>query len=209
MKICIISDTHNKYKQLTMPDADVVVHCGDATSMGYEYEIVKFFKWYSNLRQYKYKISIAGNHDWLFETNPTLAKSLVPDNVIYLEDSGVEIDCVNFYGSPVQKPFGVWAFNRPEEKLEQHWQAIPDNTDVLITHSPPFGIMDWSRHSKASQGSPSLLYEVQYRIKPKIHCFGHMHENFGINIIDYVRFVNASMLNDQYVVAHEPIVIEI
>jgi Icc-related predicted phosphoesterase len=126
-----------------------------------------------------------------------------------LEDSGVEIDGLHFYGSPVQKPFKNWAFNREEDKLKQHWEAIPDNTDVLITHSPPYGIMDWSRHSKSAQGSPSLLHEVQHRIKPKIHCFGHMHECHGIEIIDYVTYINATVLNDQYVVAHEPIVIEI
>lgn len=191
-----------------MPDADMVVHCGDMTSMGYEHEIREFYKWYSKLNQYKHKISIAGNHDWLFETQPNLAKSLVPDNVIYLEDSGVEIDGIYFYGTPVQKPFCNWAFNREEYKLAQHWEGIPDNTDVLITHSPPFGILDWSS-DKIPQGSPSLLYEVQNRIKPKIHCFGHMHDCHGIDIINETTFLNATVLDEKYLVAYRPIVIEI
>jgi Icc-related predicted phosphoesterase len=207
--ICIISDTHNMHKQLVLPDADMIIHCGDATSMGYEYELRNFFKWYSKLSQYKYKIFIAGNHDMLFENIPTLAKGLVPDNVIYLEDSGVEIDGFNFYGSPVQKPFGNWAFNREEEKLALHWEAIPDNTDVLITHGPPFGIMDWSNHSKSAEGSPSLLYEVLNRIMPKVHCFGHMHEYYGTEIINETTFINAAMLNDHYEVVHKPVLIEI
>lgn len=209
MRICIISDTHNKHKQLVLPDADMIVHCGDATSMGYEYEIKHFFKWYSKLSQYKYKIFVSGNHEKLFEDFPSMAKDLVPDNVIYLEDSGIEIDGHYFYGSPVQKPFKNWAFNRPEEKLAQHWEAIPDNTDVLITHGPPFGIMDWSNHSKSAEGSPSLLHEVQNRIKPKFHCFGHMHEYHGIEIINETTFINASVLNDHYVVSYEPVLIEI
>jgi len=192
-----------------MPDADMIVHCGDMTSMGYEYEIRNFYKWFSRLNQYKYKINIAGNHDWFFEKTPQFVKETVPDNVIYLEDSGVEIDGLYFYGTPVQKPFNNWAFNREEHKLAQHWEAIPDNTDILITHSPPFGIMDWSRHSDSSQGSPSLLHEVQQRIKPKIHCFGHMHECHGIEIINETTFINATVLSDKYVVAYEPIVIEI
>jgi Icc-related predicted phosphoesterase len=209
MKICIISDTHNKYKQLVMPDADMIIHCGDMTSMGYEYEIRNFYKWFSRLNQYKYKINIAGNHDWFFEKTPQFVKETVPDNVIYLEDSGAEIEGLYFYGTPVQKPFNNWAFNREEDKLAQHWEAIPNNTDVLITHSPPYGIMDWSRHSKSAQGSPSLLHEIQQRIKPKIHCFGHMHECHGIEIINETTFINATVLDDKYVVAHEPIVIEI
>ena len=83
MKLVIISDTHGKHEELTqdLPDADTIIHCGDFTSLGEEYEIIEFMKWYSNLSQYKYKLIIAGNHDWLFERNGSLAKSLIPDNL--------------------------------------------------------------------------------------------------------------------------------
>ena len=72
MKICIISDTHNKHKYLELPDADIIIHCGDFTSMGKEHEIKNFMKWFSELKQYQHKLIIAGNHDWLFETNGLL-----------------------------------------------------------------------------------------------------------------------------------------
>lgn len=210
MKICIISDTHNKYKQLVnLPDADMIIHCGDATSMGYEHEVREFYKWFSKLKQYKYKIVIAGNHDWFYEKTPQFVKETVPDNVIYLEDSGVEIEGLYFYGTPVQKPFCNWAFNRPEEKLAQHWAAIPDKTDVLITHSPPATILDYVPSANRYEGSPTLLVEVQNRIKPKLHCFGHIHESYGILELDGIKYVNASVLNDSYVLTHEPIVVEI
>lgn len=210
MKICIISDTHNKHKRLSnLPEADVIIHCGDMTSVGHNHEIKDFMKWYGGLKQYKYKICIAGNHDWLFETNRVLALENVPINVIYLEDSGVEIEGVNFYGSPVQLPFMNWAFNRPEPKLIQHWAAIPDNTDVLITHSPPYAIMDLGRYNMKHAGSPSLYYEVVERIKPKIHCFGHIHSDYGRKNIEDTIFINASNLNDDYMCVNDPVLIEI
>jgi Icc-related predicted phosphoesterase len=209
MKICIISDTHNKHKRLgKLPDADVVIHCGDFTSVGHSHEIVDFMKWYSML-PHNHKLIIAGNHDMLFENSRLLALEKVPKNVIYLEDSGIEIEGVKFYGSPVQLPFMNWAFNRPEEKLVQHWQAIPDDTDVLITHSAPHSIMDFGIYSNHHTGSPSLYWEVMNRIKPKIHCFGHVHSGYGIKIIENTTFINASNLNDDYLCVNAPVVIEI
>lgn len=209
MTICIISDTHGKHKQITLPPADTIIHCGDFTSMGKEHEIRKFMKWFSKLEQYKNKIIIAGNHDMMFEYNGLLARSFIPDNVNYLQDSGVEIEGIKFYGTPVQSPFCNWAFNRIEEKLKQHWEAIPDDTDVLITHSPPYSIMDNIEGSNELLGSPSLYEEVLNRIKPKIHCFGHIHTGYGIKIIDNITFINASLLNEEYISVNNPVIIEI
>lgn len=209
MKICIISDTHNKHKYLKLPDADMIIHAGDFTSVGKEHEIRNFMKWFGKLDQYKYKLIIAGNHDWLFDRDRFWAKTLVPKNVIYLEDSGVEIEGINFYGSPVQLPFYNWAFNRPEETLVKHWEAIPDNTDVLITHSPPYSIMDVSIYDGKHCGSPSLYKEIMERIKPKINCFGHIHNDYGIKVIENTTFINASNLDEDYNCVNEPILIEI
>lgn len=209
MKLCIISDTHNKHKRLAkLPDADVIIHAGDFTSMGHSHEIVTFMQWYSKL-PYKYKIVIAGNHDWLFETHRLLALEKVPENVIYLEDSGVEIEGIKFWGTPVQLPFNNWAFNRPEEKLAQHWQAIPDDTDVLITHQPPYSIFDWSVYDLKHTGSPSLYKEVVERIKPKVHIFGHIHSGYGIKVIENTTFINASNLDEDYMCVYDPVIFEI
>jgi Icc-related predicted phosphoesterase len=209
MKICIISDTHNKHNYLkNLPEADVIIHCGDITSVGRDYEVKNFIKWFSNLN-FKYKIFIAGNHDFLFERDAIHAKSYIPENVIYLEDNGIEIDGIYFYGSPVSKPFNNWAFNRPEEKLLQHWQAVPDNTDVLITHTPPYSIMDWVDWNRSNEGSPTLYKEVVERIKPKIHCFGNIHGGYGIKTIENTTFINASNLDDNYMCVNDPFLVEI
>jgi Icc-related predicted phosphoesterase len=210
MKLCIISDTHSKHNHLrNLPDADVIIHSGDFTSVGKEHEIRNFFKWYTKLDQYQYKIIVAGNHDWLFERNRSHAFSLVPKNVIYLEDNGVEIDSIKFWGSPVQLPFNNWAFNRPEEKLAQHWAAIPDDIDVLITHCPPYSIFDWSIYDKIHTGSPSLYKEVIERITPRLHIFGHIHDGYGIKVIENTTFINASNLDEDYMCVNEPVLIEI
>jgi len=210
MRICIISDTHNKHKHLrSLPEADVLIHCGDMTSMGYNHEIENFMKWFSGLDQFKYKICIAGNHDWLFDTNRLVALEKVPENVIYLEDQEVILDGVKFYGTPVQLPFRNWAFNKPEERLIPHWQAIPDDVDVLITHQPPHTIFDWSVYDEIHTGSPSLYFEVVERIKPKVHCFGHIHSGYGVKVIEDITFINASNLDEQYMCVYDPVIIEI
>lgn len=210
MKICIISDTHNYHKKLgDLPDADMIIHCGDMTSVGKEHEIRNFMKWYSRLEQYKYKLCIAGNHDWLFERSRTLAKSLIPSNVTYLEDSCVEIEGLMFYGTPVQQPFNNWAFNVYEPKLTKYWEAIPDETDVLITHSPPEGYGDFVPFANRNKGSYSLLNEVIDRIKPKLHCFGHIHEGYGSWEFNEIKFINASNLDGGYNCVNAPMLVEI
>jgi Icc-related predicted phosphoesterase len=209
MLICIISDTHSKHKHLrNLPQADIIIHCGDITSMGYEYEIRNFLQWFNKL-DYAYKIFIAGNHDWLFENKSLLAKQLIPRGIIYLEDSGVEINGIKFWGSPVSKPFNNWAFNRPEEKLAEHWKAIPDDTDVLITHTPPYGIFDWSVYDNIHTGSESLYFEIVNRLKLKYACWGHIHSGYGIKTIENTTFINASNLDEKYNCVNEPILINI
>ena len=213
IKIVFISDTHGKHKLLekrfTLPTGDIIVHAGDISGVGHDWQVNEFYNWFKGLDQYKHKILVAGNHDFLFENNPTLAKELLPDNIHYLEDNGVELMGINFWGSPVTPPFFDWAFNRPETTLKKHWEAVPDNTDVLITHGPPHKILDKVARGGDNVGSPSLFDEIVGRIKPKVHVFGHIHETYGQKEYDGIKFINASNLNLGYDVTNKPIVIEI
>ena len=211
MKICIISDTHGKHKHLgKLPDADMIIHCGDMSSVGREHEIRDFMKWYAGLSQFKYKLIIAGNHDWFFELKPRdFVNSIIPKNIMYLQDKGIEIEGLNFYGSPVTPPFCNWAFNRTEDKLQLHWLAIPEKTDILITHGPPKGIFDHVDRDNSHVGSPSLYNQIVERIKPQVNCFGHIHSGHGVKTIDGIKFINASVLDEEYMVVYDPIVIEI
>src|SRR5579863_229865 len=201
MIIAALSDTHNQHFSRQMqpnycmhPDAqDIIIHAGDATVRGTMGEIHSFADWvYDICRHVKAFIFVAGNHDWSFQVHSSIALGYFKEikNFYYLEDSGIEIDGVKFWGSPVTKDYipdpaskilrrrgsDGWAFGRSEELLANHWKLIPDDTDVLITHSPALGIGD--SNSKMSFGSPSLLNRL-LEIKPKLHIFGHVHEGRG------------------------------
>jgi Icc-related predicted phosphoesterase len=212
MKLVIISDTHNKHKQVKIPAGDVLVVPGDFTGRGFSGEVDSFRKWLLSL-SFKKKVVIAGNHDLSFEDTPEKAQELLLKNndgsIIFLQDSEVTVDDVRFYGSPWQPRFFDWAFNldRGSSQLRDKWRKIPDGIDVLITHCPPYGIMDPSL-----DGLPvgcELLLEELMRIKPKLHVFGHLHSGFGIVEKNGIIFVNAAMCDEQYQIHREPIVVDL
>jgi Icc-related predicted phosphoesterase len=206
-KLVFISDTHNQLHKVNVPEGDVLVHCGDATNMGRVEELTRFFADFSAL-PHRRKVLIAGNHDWLFEKDPGLARSLVPVGVDYLQDSGVEIDGLKFWGSPYQPEFCNWAFNlsRYEGQLTEKWAMIPDGTDVLVTHGPPKGVLDnaYDHHV----GCADLLHRV-LPLRPKIHAFGHIHYDYGEKMFNGTHFVNASCCNERYMPVNAPIVVEL
>lgn len=208
MKIICFADTHRCVEGLDMPKADVIICAGDYCNSGSLEDVIAFNNWFSRL-PCKYKILVAGNHDVCFERDPTLAKSLLDKNIIYLQDEGVELDGVKFYGSPWQLPFMDWAFNLPEDELRRKFERIPNDVDVLITHSPPYGILDSVRKDE-HLGSKSLL-ERAYQVKPQYHIFGHIHHGYG-EYVDKARnitFINASLLDEGYNFVNQPVIIEL
>lgn len=223
VKIVAISDTHTlhglmKKKLGAIPNADILVHAGDMSGRGSEKDIREFLAWFGTVQTYKHKVLIAGNHDFLFETSGYYAKEIVKEysekykhngEIHYLEDSGIELCGLKFWGSPYTNPFWDWAFNREEDRLAKHWEFIPDDTDILITHGAPQGILDVVKDTLESVGSSTLRYEIETRIKPKAHIFGHIHECYGQETVDNTLFVNASSLNEKYEVHNPPTLIEI
>ena len=214
MQVTFISDTHTKHKLTTqdLPGGDILIHSGDCMNTGlYEFELIGFLDWFNNLDQYTHKIFIAGNHDWLFETKPKHAQEILQNypNVIYLQDQSIEVMGLNIYGSPWQPEFRSWAFNVPRNstRIEKIWNQIPENIDILVTHGPPFSILDYVDWSKNNAGC-ELLYKRVMEVKPLIHCFGHIHNN-GYRQIDNTYFFNASVLNENYNYVFKPININI
>lgn len=207
MKIVLISDTHGKHDELILPEGDMVLHAGDLSGKGSEKEIVDFLNWYSSL-PHKYKIFIAGNHDFFMESGDQESiKKIIPDNVIYLNDSGVEIEGINIWGSPIQPWFYDFAFNRQRgEEISKHWEMIPANTDLLITHGPPHKILD-KTFQGLEVGCEELIKSIQ-KLKLKVHLFGHIHEAYGQIEVDGVKYINASMVDYQYEMSNVPIVID-
>lgn len=208
MRFVAISDTHNKHKDLVLPEGDVLLHAGEVSGRGYEKEIKKFLNWFSE-QPFKYKIFIAGNHDFFFEQkNTEEVKQIIPENVIYLNDSGITIEGIKIWGSPIQPWFHNWAFNRQRGAgISKHWELIPKDTDILITHGPPFEVLDMTVGGMCV-GCEDLTRYVN-EIKPRYHIFGHIHEAYGQKTQNATFFVNASVLNERYELVNPPVVFDL
>lgn len=226
MKIVAFSDTHTYHRQVAVPDGDVLVFAGDLMGSGYKHTEVKdFAEWFGGL-PHRNKIVVAGNHDRLFETNPTWALQQFSrpsiGSFVYLRDSSVTIEGVKFYGSPVQPWFLDWAFNVPRgAAIREYWDRIPHDTDVLITHGPPYGVLDQMvptgemlyKTNRILLPTEHLgceeLAKVVEIVKPKVHIFGHIHGGAGTTIKDGVAFHNVAVCNESYRPVNDPHVIEI
>lgn len=209
-RIVCLSDTHNCHEQIIVPDGDILIHAGDATIRGTIDEIVLFNEWFKNL-PHPHKIFVAGNHDWLFELSNRYARTLLDASIHYLQDSWVEIENLKIYGSPWQPRFFDWAFNLTRgAELAEKWKMIPDASDVLITHGPPFGFLDEvpRQYFVENTGCEELRKRVE-RIRPRLHVFGHIHCGYGQTENFGVRFVNASNCDESYEPVNHPIVIDL
>jgi len=215
MKILCISDTHNKHLQIPKKyidnvdgSIDTIIHAGDISGRGYKNEIVPFLAWYNEL-PFKNKILIAGNHDFFFEEGKAKdIKEMLANypNITYLNDSGVEIDGIKIWGSPVQPWFHNWAFNRRGTDICKHWDLIPLDTDILITHGPVEGFLDLTMDGTTT-GCPYLKEAIGKMTQLKLHVCGHIHEAYGrVEFPDGAVFINASVLNHRYEMQNRPIV---
>lgn len=197
MTILHISDTHNHHRQLQdLPVADVIVHSGDFTLAGTEEEAMDFMEWFCDL-PYRYKVFIAGNHDdCLFGANI----EGLPDNCHYLYGNGVTIEGIRFFGIPM---FVEDNINGNYTKMLEH---IPADTDVIITHQPPFCILDKSDHYHFGN---KILNETVREIQPKAHLFGHIHLANGLYQDGSILYSNAALVDEDYKLSHSPRIIEL
>ena len=212
MKLVCISDTHGDHEAVSLPMGDVLIHAGDLSGHGRQSEVQAFMQWLGS-RGFEHTLCIGGNHDQFMEQEPALTRQYAEDNgVTLLNDSGCLVNGFQFWGSPITPRFLNWHFMRdPGEPIEQHWRLIPADTDVLITHGPPYGIMDTDKRPDGKleyTGCPSLLDRVK-QVSPRLHIFGHIHECYGTLKRDGVTFHNVSTMNEHYRIQHQPVVIEL
>jgi len=215
-RIVLASDTHMLHDKVDWPEGDILVHAGDITSYGTSGELNRLVEWVQQKASYQKVVMVAGNHDHAFTGDNQRARKTILKSrkITYLEDSGCEIDGrIKFYGSPwtfnnLYKEC-EWAFGqRSELGLYSKWKMIPDDIDVLVTHSPPSSVLD-KTYSEENVGSRSLLTEVTGRVKPKVHLFGHVHEAYGTVQMDGITFVNASLCSLNNVLMNEPVMVEV
>jgi Icc-related predicted phosphoesterase len=211
MRLVILSDTHGLHGAIgTVPDGDVLIHAGDMTLRGTVEELEGFLGWFGTL-PHRNKLLVAGNHDWVFEREPTMAEGVVPAGITYLRDAGITIDGVKFWGSPWQPWFFDWAFNLHRgAEIAAKWALIPDDVQVLVTHGPPHGILDEVlRPPGKHQGCEALRERIAALAHLQLHAFGHIHEAYGTHEESGRRFVNACICDFHYAPVNAPIVIDL
>ena len=208
MKIWLISDTHQRHHLLKVPEnIDMVICSGDVSNprdfVTNQHEVLNFIEWYASL-PIEHKVCCMGNHDTSVEKRLVTPGDFASKGITYLEHASTKLAGLNIYGSPYTPSFGQgWAFNVKRSRLDAYWAEIPENTDILITHGPPKGILDITPEQGLVEqcGCKALLNHV-HRVKPLIHCFGHIHNvdecfNAGKLVLPNLRttFVNASIVS--------------
>jgi Icc-related predicted phosphoesterase len=215
MRLVIISDTHGSLIN-DLPDGDVLIHCGDFSSFGKLDETKKFFSWFSK-QQHRHKIAIPGNHEVGIcpVRNPKGREDIMQliksyENVNFLVDKELVIDGVKFYGTPwcggdpyIMYRWGFYICSNEQRKYM--FNKIPSDTDVLISHSPPHGILDFYR---GHLGCKQLLDKVM-EVKPKVHLFGHIHGGNGHVEYNGINFFNCSNLTESYKLDYPVRIIEL
>ncbi|KAI1079340.1 Metallo-dependent phosphatase [Whalleya microplaca] len=212
-RFLILSDTHGELiPNLQHIHADVAIHCGDLTE---ESKIEEFRTTLDQLRNVKapLKLVIAGNHDFTADIpvfkkkatdNPSLQPELVEqhyggfgevhqlfenakaDGIVFLDEGTHRFELDNgakltVYASPFTPSLSDWGFQYTPQ--EGHNFSIDKGVDVAITHGPPHGIMDVT-DSRRRAGCPQLFGAIA-QARPKMHCFGHIHEGWGAKLVTW------------------------
>ena len=202
MRVVCIADTHESHRELTVPPGDLLIHAGDFTLHSrWKATIADFNTWLGSL-PHRHKIIIFGNHEFLFEAEPGCCSDLF--NAVVLVNEAVEIAGFKFWGSPVTTLYGgAFGLSLAEDRRKLY-ASIPKDTDILITHGPPQGILD------DGQGC-SELREATQRVRPKLHLFGHAHSGYGALRRGGRTYVNAALAGEEGGLAagRAPIVIDL
>ena len=197
MKIWHFSDTHTYHNLLTIPeDIDIAIFSGDCSNPKDPYtneqEVLNFLCWYGMVVKAKYKIFVAGNHDTSIERKFVRIEKFEEYGIIYLENSSVEIEGINIWGSPITPTFGEWAFMKARDKLYDVWKSIPSNSDIVVVHGPPKGVLDFSynRMNVLESCGCKALKNRMLEIQPTLMCFGHIHNHKDIINAGWTKLSN-------------------
>jgi predicted phosphodiesterase len=203
MRIVLISDTHGLHRQLDVPGGDLLIHAGDFTLNSKPPSIVSDFNAWLGSLPHRLKVVVPGNHEFILE-EPRNRGAIT--NAVLLIDSGVEIEGLRIWGSPTTPLYGgAFGMSRPEDR-KRLWAQIPDGLDILITHGPPFAILDHGGSAERREGCPQLL-EAVFRAFPRVHV-GHVHHGYGTLRTDDTLFVNASLMGEDGSLSRKPLVID-
>jgi Icc-related predicted phosphoesterase len=199
MKICIISDTHELESEVEIPACDLLIHCGDWSFFGKSIGAMEAFNQWLGQQPASYRVITAGNHEYPVARDPERWQRRMSNATLLLNES-VKIAGVSIWGSPVTRFHGGAFAMSDEAEREKLYRTIPTGTDILVTHQPPFGVLD------LGQGCPALRHAV-IRVKPRLHCFGHIHGAYGTRATKNTQFVNAALLDSDGAPSRRPILL--
>lgn len=205
LKIVGISDVHDKWREVKIPQCDILISAGDYSFHGSPMAVNHYHQWLNN-QPAKHIISVQGNHETWVEKNFEDAKAIALracPRVHFMEEGLVVIDGVNIWCSAITPWFHDWAYNRVRgEEIQKHWNQIPDNTNILVTHGPPAGILDIVPRAdgtpKERVGCHDLLARIKELKDLDLHFFGHIHESHGQHHEDGVSFYNVAVCDGYY-----------
>ena len=205
-----LSDIHgNLY--VSIPQSDYLLISGDIVPYSLQHDNELSNTWFDDVfipwcerQPVERVIFIAGNHDYFLDKTHIGSPHCSLDSgytrffgekTVYLYCDRYEHDGIVFYGSPWTPWFWNWAFNLPKDDAEvnqQHWEKIPDDVNILLTHGPPANILDVNDRYEHC-GCPDLLNRVGQLQGLRLHLFGHIHEGFGSTKINNTLFCNAAV----------------
>lgn len=204
LTIVCLSDTHELHRELDVPNGDILIHAGDFTMFSKSVAaILDFNDWLGEL-PHRRKIHIPGNHEFFLEADPSRRRLI--SNATVLINEGVEVEGLTIWGSPTTPLLGAaFGLSSPPDRVKLY-AKIPDDVDILVTHGPPYGILDRSPGTLHHAGCPQLL-EAVTKLKPKLHVFGHIHGAHGMMSTENTLFVNAALLGPDGDLCASPIVL--
>jgi Icc-related predicted phosphoesterase len=210
MRLVFLSDSHNLHDYIEIPDGDYIFHSGDITEYGTKSEIDEFINWYDKLN-FKEKFFISGNHDIWMETYKL---EDLPNNIHLINDELYDLNTdegnLRIYGFPWTTKFGNWSFMLDNKDMKKKVEEIPD-CDILLSHGPPFNMMDKVERFRGftiNTGSMDLATRIA-RISTKIISFGHIHDEYGLSVLNGRYYLNSSILNKDNKPICKPIVLDI
>ena len=209
MKIVCISDVHGEWDKVTIPECDLLISAGDYSWKGEKRMVAEFHEWLHK-QPAKHIISVQGNHELWVEKNFAEAQQaayIVCPRAVFIDEGLVNVEGVSIYCSAITPFYCNWAWNRhPGADIQSHWDKIPDNVDVVVTHGPAYGILDAVRDRHT--GCPQLLKRL-LEVKPKLHVCGHIHEGYGDSVMHGIQFINASICNRKYEAVNQPVIFNV
>ena len=204
--IVAISDTHNHHQNVQLPKGDILIHAGDYSNIGTREDTIHFLDWFA-AQPHAAKIFIAGNHDFYPDRFPEDFRNLIPPGIRYLQNELAIIDGIRIWGSPYTPYYGGMAFNKKRGKDSKAiWDLMPDHVDIVVTHGPPYGVLDQT-YIYTHVGCEELKARID-QVKPRYHIFGHIHEQPGIEKKEETTYMNATQVNLFYQLTRKPLVFE-